>query len=66
MLAVFGFNVVDFRMIDNSSASWTLLILWDLVNNFATELILFNFSLHKPVTIKTLEVVFVKAGINSD
>ena len=66
MLAVFGFNVVDFRIIDNSSASWTLLILWNLVNNFATELIFFNFPLHKPVTIKTLEVVFVKAGINSD
>ena len=53
-------------MIDNSSASWTLLVFRDLVNDFATELILFNFSLHKPVTVKTLEVVLVKAGINSD
>lgn len=57
-------DVVDFFLVDNSSTNWAFFFLWQLVLEYASELISLRFSLHEPISVEADQVEAVVAGVN--
>ena len=66
MLLVLLLNVSHLSLCDDSSARRTLFILRHLVYDFASKLVFFDLSRHKPVAVQALKMIPVKALVNAD
>jgi hypothetical protein len=58
--------VVHLLFEDVSSADGASLVFWHLINDFASELILFFDPLHEPIPVDTDKVEPVEALVNSN